>query len=254
MKYRIEKGAAIAALLISGLLAGCDTTSATYSSINWAGTNTAYVLFEAPAFEGTPSKHVVFTDMWQQEEYALFQGQGAQAEIIYSAANERDNIALDYEYPLGPMIKTWNIANKHPIAWGEKGQTGAPLGAFFYQHFRLTDVGRECVGFFVEWDLKDEDPQLRNGKVLFGYYCEKPGAPLTDKGVHVLLDNVWIRGLNTRLDYRFQPVAPTGGTMASHEGALKFAKFGTGDTGNSKFPFDMASQFNVADGDPRLDR
>ena len=238
----------------AALIAGCQTAGAKYPSVNWAGSDTALVLFTAPAFKDTDSKHVVFTDMWQHEEYVLFEGGGAQAEIIYSAANERDTIALDYSYPLTPMIKTWNIASRHPVAFGEKGQTGAPLGAYFYQYFRLTDANRACVGFFTEWDLKDDDPQLRNGKVLFGYYCEKPGVALGEPQVFEILDNIWIRGITARFDTRFQPVAPTGGPLAGTQGALAFATQGAGGTGNANFPFDMASHYQDVDGDERLDR
>jgi len=251
MKPIFQRGATLAALMFSAALTGCQTTGATYPTISWAGTESAYVQFTATAFENTPSKHVVFTDVWQHEEYVLFEGGGAQAEIIYVAANERDTIALDYSYPVVPMVQTWNIARKHPIAWGEKGQTGAPLGAYFYRHFRLNDVGRDCVGFFTEWDLKDDDPQLRNGKALFGYYCEKPGIALSQKQVFGLLDNIWIRGITARYDVRFQPVAPTGGPLAGQQGALAFAKYGTGDTGNVNFPFDIASHYNEFDGDDR---
>ncbi len=249
MKTKIERTAAIVFLLITGTLAGCQTTGANQPSVAWAGTKTAYVLFTAPAFKGTDSKHVVFTDIWQHEEYVLFEGGGAQAEIIYAAVNERDTIALDFNYPLEPMIKTWNIANAHPVVFGEKGQTGAPLGAYFYQHFRLSDVGRSCVGFFTEWDLKDEDPELRNGKALFGYYCERPGGTIGQAQVFKLLDNIWIRGITARFDTRFTPVAPVNGPAASPQGALAFANQGNGNSGNANFPFDMADYYNDVDGE-----
>ena len=254
MKRVFARSASVLTLLMSVALAGCQTTGGAAPSVNWASSNRAYVLFTAPAFKNTQSKHVIFTDVWQHEEYVLFEGDGAQAEIIYIAANEQDTIALDYNLRVVPMVQTWNIAQKHPIAWGEKGQTGAPLGAYFYRHFRLTDVDRDCVGFFTEWDLKDDDPQLRNGKALFGYYCDKPGVKLNKAQVFGLLDNIWIRGLTARYDVRFQPIAPTGGPLAGQQGALTFAKHGTGDTGNANFPFDMADHFNDADGDERLDR
>ena len=247
MNAMIERSVAV--FLALGGLAACQTTGPTYPSVSWAGTDSAYVLFTAPAFKDSQSKHVVFTDMWQHEEYVLFEGDGAQAEIIYVAANERDTIALDYSYPVVPMVETWNIARKHPIVWGEKGQTGAPLGAYFYRQFQLSDVGRDCVGFFTEWDLKDDDPQLRNGKALFGYYCEKPGVRLSRNQVFGLLDNIWIRGITARYDVRFQPVAPTGGALAGQQGALAFAKHGTGDTGNANFPFDIARHYNDIDGE-----
>lgn len=254
MNPLIQHSGAAALLMITVALAGCQTNQTTYPTVAWAGSNSAYVLFTAPAFKNTPSKHVVFTDIWQHEEYVLFEGDGAQAEIIYVAANERDSIALDYNYPVVPMVQTWNIANKHPIVWGQEGQTGAPLGAYFYRHFRLSDVGRDCVGFFIEWDLKDDDPQLRNGKALFGYYCEKPGVSLNQTQVFTLLDNIWIRGITARNDVRFQPVAPTSGPLAGRQGALAFAKQGTGDTGNANFPFDIASHYQDAEGEDQRRR
>jgi hypothetical protein len=251
MKPKFARYAALACLAVSSALAGCQTTGGAYPNIAWGGTKSAYVLFTAPAFKDTASKHVVFTDMWQHEEYALFEGNGARAEIIYAAANERDTIALDYDYPLEPMIRTWNIASAHPVTFGKKGQTGAPLGAYFYQHFRLTDVGRNCVGFFTEWDLKDDDPQLRNGKALFGYYCERPGPAIAQTQIFNLLDNIWIRGITARIDTRFTPIAPAGSPRRGRDPiALAFAKQGSGDTGNAKFPFDMADHYNDIDGEP----
>ena len=254
MEPRLARSLTVVALLISSLITGCQTTEGGHPSVNWAGTKSAYVMVTAPAFKDTNSKHVVFTDIWQHEEYVLFEAKGAQAEIIYVAANERDTIALDFNLTLVPMVKTWNIAQKHPITWGEKGQIGAPLGAFFYRYFRLNDIGRDCVGFFTEWDLKGDDPQLSYGKVLFGYYCEKPGVKINQSQVFGLLDNIQIRGITSRYNVRFHPVAPTSGPLASQEGALAFAKYGTGVTGNTNFPFNFASHYNDIDGDDRLDR
>ena len=77
MKAIFKHGVAFAALMLSGALAGCQTTGATYPTISWAGTESAYVQFTAAAFENTPSKHVVFTDVWVHEEYVLFEGGGA---------------------------------------------------------------------------------------------------------------------------------------------------------------------------------
>ena len=254
MQPSLARSVTFITILIAGFLAGGQTTGVYHPSVNWAGTNSAYVTVTAPAFKDKQSKHVVFTDSWQHEEYVLFEGKGAQAEIIYVAANERDTIALDYNLTVVPMVDTWNIARKHPISWGEEGQIGAPLGAFFYRHFRLTNTGRDCVGFFTEWDLKGNDPQLRYGKALFGYYCEKPSVKLNRAQVFGLLDNIWIRGITARLNVRFHPVAPTGGPLAGQEGALAFAKHGNGVTGNTNFPFNFASYYNDVDGDDRRDR
>jgi len=237
-----------AAIIIGSLaLAGCETTGSAQPDVSWAGTKDAVVLMTAPEFKNTSSRHVVFTDIWQREEYALFQGGGAQAEIIYAAADERDSVVLNGGLAIEQMVNTWNIARDRTVAWGKAGQVGASLGAFFYQRFRLADINRNCFGFTTEWDLRNDDPNLRYGKTLFGYYCARPGAAIAEAEIASLLDNIWIRGVTARFDARFTPVAPSG-PGSGRAGATQFAQAGSRDTGNAVFPFDMAEYFNDADG------
>src|SRR3546814_7413285 len=54
--------------------------------------------FDADAFRDNASAvppHVKYVDFWQREEYALFQGNGAQAEAIYSIVTAQQ-AALQY--------------------------------------------------------------------------------------------------------------------------------------------------------------
>ena len=227
-------------------LTGCQTTGSNGPEVAWSGVDDAAILLTTEAYRNAPSRHVVFTDMWQREEYALFQGDNAQSEIILSVANERDNIVLNYEMPLRRMVETWNIARNHGVSWGEKGQLGTVLGAYFYQHFTLADNQRPCVGFAVEWDARQDDPELRNSKVLFGYSCGKVGGPAySEAQVTDLLDSIRIRGITTRRNTRFQPTPPPGGNNA---GARSFAQGSTPDTGNASFPFNMAWKFTERTG------
>jgi hypothetical protein len=235
-----------ALIVFSGVLAGCQTVGAGSPNIVWGGTNDALVLFNAGEFKDTSSRHVIFTDMWQHEEYALFQGQGAQAEIIYAAADERDTIVIEYTMPVQKMVGTWKFPNIHPATWGAKGGIEGPLGTYFYQRFQLGVTGRNCFGFFTEWDQRQDDPGLRDSKVLFGYYCAPPGATLSDARMFDLIDSVSIRGISSRFNTRFTPVSPKGAKVA---GAVAFARGGSGNTGNANYPFDMAVHFQDADGD-----
>jgi len=248
MLKAITRGSALALTFAAGLLAGSQTALAIEPSVKWISPDKALVLFTDPAFKKFPSKHVVFTDMWQREEYALFQGDGAQAEIIYEAADETDTIALNYDLTVERGVMTWNIARNHTVTWGEKGQIGGPLGAYFYERFKLIDLNRDCVGFSTEWDQRSDDPQIRNTKVLFGYYCNAPAKPLSERQIVGVIDNIWIRGITARSDARFSPVTPSG-PVADRPGALAFARNGTGNTGNAAFPLDMAEFFNDVDGD-----
>ncbi|MEX2615572.1 MAG: hypothetical protein WD767_05710 [Alphaproteobacteria bacterium] len=238
----------IAPLFVAALaLTGCETTGTSGPDVAWAGIDDAAILLTTDEFANAPSRHVVFTDMWQREEYALFQGEDAQSEIILSVANERDTIVLNYGMTIQRMVETWNIARNHGVSWGAKGQLGTALGSYFYQHFRLADNNRPCVGFANEWDARQDDPDFRNSKVLFGYSCGKVGGPAySEAQVANLLDNIRIRGITTRRNTRFQPIPPQG---ANRAGALAFAQGSTPDTGNAHFPFNMAYKFTELTGD-----
>ena len=248
MSNLFKQGRAAAILIGSLALAGCQSVGSYQPDVAWAGSQDAVVLMTAPEFKNLPSRHVVFTDIWQREEYALFQGGGAQAEIIYAAADERDNVALNNYLTVERMVNTWNIARNHKVAWGQSGRVGAPLGAYFYQRFALADINRNCFGFITEWDQRNDDPYLRYSKILFGYYCARTGDAIAEAEIAGLLDNVWIRGITARYDTRFTPVAPSG-LQSSRAGATQFAQTGSGDTGNAAFPFDMAEFFNESEGE-----
>lgn len=246
------KQGGVAAILFGSLaLAGCQSAGSYQPDVSWAGTKDAVVLMTVPEFQNTPSRHVVFTDIWQREEYALFQGGGAQAEIIFAASNERDTVALNSYLTIERMVNTWNIARNNTVTWGQSGQVGAPLGAYFYQRFRLANSNRNCFGFITEWDQRTDDPYHRNTKILFGYYCASPGNAIAKAEIAGLLDNVWIRGITARFDARFTPVAPTG-PGSGRAGATRFAQAGSNDTGNTAFPFNLAEYFNDADGPAKL--
>lgn len=194
------------------------------------------VIFEARDFAETTPKRVTFVDVWQEEEYVRFDGNGAQSEIIYAVADERDTIVLDFNLTLTKSIGTWRANSR--IALGEKGSVRAPLGTFDYQLYTRDGGNRHCVGFLNEWDHRAGDPELRPAKALFGYYCAKPGETLSKGQAASLISDIWIEGID-RLDYRFTPrLALTGQSSA-----------GAAATGNSGFPYAMADLFQDADGE-----
>lgn len=208
-------------------LAACNTVSdRTVSTPSGSG----HVLFETAAFTASTPERIGWVDTWQEEEYSRFNGNGAQAEIIYSVADERDSIVLDFDMTLDRVIGNWHGASSR----GEKGMTETPLGTFHYQQY--AQAGRSCVGFLGEWDYRQGDYQLRPAKVLFGYYCGKVGSNLSRGEVASLLDDIWIRDIN-RIDYRFTPrLALASSARPSAAGGLQF-------------PYARAYMFQDADGE-----
>ena len=104
----------------------------------------------------------------------------------------------------------------------------------------MNNGARHCVGFLHEWDYRAGDPELRQAKVLFGYYCAKPGIELDRNQVASLISDIWIEGID-RIDYRFTPRL----SLAGNSGIA----VATPPTGNLGFPYAMADWFVDADGE-----
>mgnify|MGYP003388768643 FL=1 len=210
--------------------------------IDWAAPNSGMLLNNLPEFATDDQHHVIFTDRWQHEEYALFQGGGAQSEMILSLANERDNIVLDYDMTVQRNIETWNINRAHSIRYGPTGRIDNAIGPVFYQQYALTGANRNCVGYSATWDDRLEDNEGRPSKAVFGYYCAAPGHGVTTAKVNDIIDGIEYRGVGDNV--RFEPTPPEI-SMAGHGGQspTSFAKGIGSGAGNSNFPFDIAVQF-----------
>lgn len=228
----------LALLAMTGLSA-CQT-GAHYRTISWAQDNNALIVNTLPEFANAPSRHVVFTDRWQHEEYGLYQGGGAQSEIVLSLATERDDIVLNYELTVRRNIESWQFNRRHAIAYGERTTIGAiPFGEFDIHTYRLTGVNRDCFGFSNEWDRRPEDLRNRISKVLFGYYCEPPGVALSAQKILDVTDALGVRGISAASRTRFAPAPNAQGSIVQTE-ALAFAQGTPAGTGNVNYPFDMA--------------
>jgi hypothetical protein len=210
------------------------------------------ILFAAQTFKGTRSLQVKYTDPWQREDYALFKGNGAQAEILHAAITERGfEVALEYLFTVDRSIETWNLSREYTLSWGERGRLQGSFAVFFYIPYRLVETNRPCFGFSAEWDDPPEDPDHRPGKVLFGYYCAKPGTVLTGDEIETLIGRIGIRGVTERLGSRpasarrGAPFAPAAIHDQNKATRLARGPSAGGEVGNPGFPFDLARSYSV---------
>ncbi|NKB59236.1 MAG: hypothetical protein GKS00_23175 [Alphaproteobacteria bacterium] len=183
----------------------------------------ARILFGAPAFSTTPPVRLKFTDGWQREEYALFQGPGSQAEVVYIAATALET-SLEYEIGLKSRITSWNYNSNAKIVWGAQSKAFSAFGEVFYQPY---ERGQDaCFGFSAELAVAMDDPELNPTKAVFGYYCETSETALSTDRVEALIDRIEVS--------RFA----AGNTLsAPPKNAVNRSG---GDTGNPDFPFVLA--------------
>ncbi len=251
MRYRAGflPRSGLAAGLWMAVLGGCAVSDYQRPTIETVPPGDERIVFAADVFRDKAPERVRFTDIWQREEYALFRGGGAQAEIIYSTTTTPVfTVVLNYEFMVDDMVETWNLNRKHTKAWDESRRVEAPLGPFFYKPYRLVGAGRACFGFATEWDHRGDDPDNRPSKVLFGYFCAKKGAPLSLDRMEDLIQTVGVRGVTERI--RHADAARRGGAARATDARTQAnaALIARGpspsaDRGNANFPFDLAQFF-----------
>ena len=261
MRYRAGflPRSGLAAGLWMTVLGGCAVSDYQRPTIETVPPGDERIVFAADVFRDKAPERVRFTDIWQREEYALFRGGGAQAEILYSTTTTPVfTVVLDYQFMVDDMVETWNLNRKHTKAWGESRRVEAPLGPFFYKPYRLVGADRACFGFATEWDHRGDDPEYRPSKVLFGYYCAKPGAPLSLDTMEDLIQTIGVKGVTERIRHadaaRREGAARAADARTQADAALiAHGPSPSADRGNASFPFDLA-QFFAESGNGDKDR
>jgi len=231
----------LALIALLTLLSACRTISipgfgATADDIIPIPLPDVRILFNAQEFAGQSIMRAKFTDTWQREEYALFRGAKSQAEIVYIAATTRET-SLDADVTLKSMIKKWNFNANSKISWGEEIKALATFGEVFVMPYRHRE--NSCVGFSSEWGTAGDDPEVRPTKMVFGYYCELSGTPLSSAQIETLIDEIQVSkfagGSSTSI--------PIPGAINRDGGTM----------GNPGFPFLLAQGY-ISEGRSFVDR
>ena len=259
-KIDLRNGRLIAAALMLGIaVVGCTAWRGIERDVRWVNPGEQRIVSTAAGFKSSRPIRVAYTDAWQTEEYALFEAEGRQCEIICAEADRSFTVSLDYQMPIKEMVATWNLNSGQNLVWGPLERIDRQLETWFYRTYKISGLQRSCAGFVVEWDQVYEDPQGRPGKVLFGYYCSAKGETLADEAVRTLIRGIRIEN-PVGLSERRSRVDDTGGgdeqtRLSAHKDsknptAIAFAR-GNGPspkTGNPGFPFMFARYYRISSG------
>src|SRR5699024_8507260 len=83
-----------------------------------------------------------------------------------------------------------NAAGIHD--WGTAHELRTPLARFRYVSYSTGRSTRHCAAYQALWDVPPGDVYDRPGKLIFGYYCVRPGKPLDNTGLKQFLASLRI--------------------------------------------------------------
>lgn len=238
-------------VLSAVILAGCVNAHGQYPAVGGVAPGSESIVFSVPEFAGSTPARAQYTELWEREEYALFQGGGAQAEAVYVTATESE-VALEYDKTIAFTVERWNFNRNQPKRWQESSRVDAPLRELFYQPYHLVGRNRDCFGFFSSWDDKVEDPDQRPASLLFGYYCAPEGQPLDLDAIETMAQNIGVRGVTERIRrYRAGTQIAQAAVMPTRDETLRIARGSSpaAATGIPDFPLEIARQYQIGGGD-----
>jgi hypothetical protein len=219
------------------------------------------LLFNAETTGKLPTKRILYSDNEQRVEYALYKGNGAQAEFIYMERPYNLTVAFNYPYTIADNVRSWNYSKGQPTQWEPATFIKTTVGNVFYRPYRLTARNQQCFGVNGEWDRATDDPEQRNTRILFGYYCAPAGQALAQDKMLSLIDGLGLKGITERsadfADTVYNFHRDVVANFAGQEGtkkAIALARYGS-DTGAgiAEFPFRFAQYYDPHQGNDGFD-
>ena len=223
------------------VLAACSIPDDARSGLRALGETGGLVRYETREFTSTAAKRVMFADPSQREEYALFKSGGAQSELMYITTRHYHitNVALENWDTLEDMIEDWNHNQNRNVSYDDAFDLNTDWANMQVKPFQLDSGNKtQCAGFNAEWEPPGDDSEQRPGKKLFGYYCEKPGVPMTKAQIVDRLSEIVIRGVNQEISEGFVLVPAVKAQPTQTELASRVE--GDARSGTKKFPYIMA--------------
>ena len=200
------KTGSMAVLLSIGMLSACSNFPFRPPQEKAAElpANKGLIVFEATEWDGA-ARRVQYSDSVQRVDFALFRGKddagagsAAQAEFIYMERPLMAKVAFEFPFTIRDKVESWNFSKDQAVEWQKAKLVRTELGQFFYRPYRLTAKNRQCFGLSGEWDAAFDDPNLRDTRILFGYYCAPPGVLIGDEKLAALIAGIGLRSETQR--------------------------------------------------------
>jgi hypothetical protein len=235
------------ALAVAALVAGCATPPYNMEGYRAIDDADGLPVLQTDAFKSVKPARAMYAEMAIREDYVRYEKDGARAEIYYINPRNgfRRHIALNHPYDSSTVFKLFNYLTSRKAEFTKGERARNDLTEFWYRIATLPTEGRQCVVFNAEWDLHHQDPLTRPDKVMFGYFCPKPGVNVDKALAGTVIKGLGVRDINVQFTGKTLEIGGPATQPVQSELARLAQGGGTnGDWGAASFPFDMAVYYS----------
>ncbi len=210
----------------------------------------------ADIYSGIAPLRIQFSDSREIEEYVLYRGAKGQSEILFAETKpfKAHNTVLDFNKLIATTANIWRFNQSQNLKFGESVSIETDIAMFWAQPYQQLTSGRQCVGFSSQWDIRDDDPQFRPSKIMFGYHCSPKGQPFNAEDGIAFIKSIDIRGISvprtikSAYDLQKQPSPAPARDVQVTNMVLAQDGGGGGVAGLPDFPLLIARTFHDFDG------
>ena len=242
--------------LVLASLTACITTKDRTGTFIQPDESVGRIITDSAMYADIAPLRIRFSDSREIEEYVLFRGNNGQAEMLFAETSDLNahNTALDFSKLIADSANMWRFNQGQSLEFGDSVSVNTDIAMFWVQPYRQTSSGRQCVGFSSQWDIRDDDPQFRPSKILFGYHCSPNGQSLSAADGIAFVKSIDIRGISapgiirSAYDLQKQPAPKPSRNLQVSNLVLAQDGGGGGVAGLPDFPLLIARTFHDFDG------
>ncbi len=185
-------------ILVFAVTSACVTTKDRTGTFLQLNDDQGKIETSAAMYSGIAPLRIQFSDSREIEEYVLYRGPNGQSEILFAETTpfKAHNTALDFDKLIAASANMWRFNQSQNLVFGESVSVKTDIAMFWAQPYQQSSSGRQCVGFSSQWDIRDDDPQFRPSKIMFGYHCSPKGQSFNAEDGIAFVKSIDIRGIS----------------------------------------------------------
>lgn len=147
------------------------------------------IFFDLPRFDDTAVIAVWRSVVGGAFDVAFFNNGAAEAEVVLGQGKNQAVLSTEARITAEEAIEFSVAIAPDQVKWGEAGEAENPVGTIDYRRFGY--YGKQCFAFARAFS--PSRAQLGQTKRLSGYYCHRPGLPLSGQDLTYILSRLGMR-------------------------------------------------------------